>query len=76
MVMIFEVIFTFDFQSATLVQTSVATHHNETDGSQVIRHRPYAVSSSDWNDIIENAPDVLQREIIPLSTALGHLLLF
>lgn len=54
----------FDCHSTTIGQTSAAAHRIETDGSCIIRRRPYRVSSSERNIIEENVVDMLQRNII------------
>lgn len=54
----------FDSHSLTLGRTSAATHCLETDGSCIVRRRPYRVSSAERKIIQENVDDMLQRDIV------------
>ena len=54
----------FDAHSSSLGQTSIITHRIETDGTSIVRRRPYRVSSSERKVIEENVADMLQRNII------------
>lgn len=54
----------FDSHSSRLGRTSAATHRIDTDGSCIIRRRPYRVSSSERKIIQENVDDMLRRDII------------
>lgn len=59
----------FDAHSCSLPQTSAAEHRIKTDGSAVIRRRPYRVSSSERKIIEDNVADMLKRNIIRPSTS-------
>lgn len=54
----------FDVTSATLGRTSAATHRIETDGSQIVRRRPYRVSPPERKIIQEHVDDMLRRDIV------------
>lgn len=59
----------FDSCSPVLSQTSVATHRIETDGSAIIRRRPYRVSPSERKVIEQQVTDMLARKIIRPSSS-------
>lgn len=54
----------FDFSSSKLGQTSATAHRIDTDGSRIIRRRPYRVSSSERKIIEDHVSDMLERNII------------
>lgn len=54
----------FDSHTSVLGQTSAATHRIETDGSCIIRRRPYRVSPKERKIIQENVDDMLKRNIV------------
>lgn len=59
----------FDVSSKLLGRTSVAEHRIETDGSSVVRRRPYRVSSAERKIIEDNVADMLKRDIIRPSSS-------
>lgn len=59
----------FDVCSDGLGQTTVTSHHIATDGSRIIRRRPYRVSSSERKVIEEQVNDMLARNVIRPSTS-------
>lgn len=59
----------FDCISTKLGQTSLAAHRIETDGTHIVRRRPYRVSSSERKVIQENVADMLQRNVIRPSSS-------
>lgn len=59
----------FDVHAPGLTQTTAAHHTIETDGSAVIRRRPYRVSSSERKIIEDNVADMLKKKVIRPSTS-------
>lgn len=59
----------FDVHSPGLTQTTATKHRIETDGSAVIRRRPYRVSSSERKIIQDNVGDMFKRKVILPSTS-------
>lgn len=59
----------FDVCSEGLGQTTVTAHRIDTDGSRVIRRRPYRVSASERKLIEEQVNDMLARNVIRPSTS-------
>lgn len=59
----------FDSCTTTLSQTSAAVHRIETDGSRVIRRRPYRVSQSEREIIEKEVNEMLSRNIIRPSSS-------
>lgn len=55
--------------SSVLRQTSAATHRIETDGSCIIRRRPYRVSPKERKIIQEQVDDMLKNKIVRPSTS-------
>lgn len=54
----------FDMNTSSLGQTSVASHHIDTNGQTIVRHHPYRVSLAERKIIEENVTDMLKRNII------------
>lgn len=59
----------FDAYSSVLGKTSAAAHRIDTDGSCIVRRRPYRVSPSERKVIQENVDDMLQRNIVRPSSS-------
>lgn len=54
----------FDTNTSSLGQTSIASHRIDTDGQTIVRRRPYRVSPAERKLIEENVADMLKRNII------------
>lgn len=59
----------FDVHSKLLGRTSVAVHRIETEGTSIVRRRPYRVSSVERKIIADNVDDMLKRDIIRPSSS-------
>lgn len=56
--------FSFDVHSTALSQTSAVAHRIHTDGTSIVRRRPYRVSSSEREIIDKHVADMLKQNII------------
>lgn len=59
----------FDVGSTTLKRTTVAAHRIETDGSGIVRRRPYRVSLHERKIIEEQVAEMLKRDVIRPSSS-------
>lgn len=59
----------FDSYSTVLPHTTAAAHRIETEGSTIVRRRPYRVSFSERKVIEENVADMLKRNVIRPSSS-------